>query len=110
MKVGDRGKIFLPFQMRGQEAEVGSLIWRVEGRGGREFSEAMRSLKAAQSTHVETGLDSTGLSPSQRMRVMGKGPLREKEKQGNDGVPSGEVSLVSETGSQSGEHTVLGRR
>lgn len=40
MKVGDRGKIFLPFQMRGQEAEVGSLICRVEGSGGREFSEA----------------------------------------------------------------------
>lgn len=62
-KVGDRGKIFLLFQMRGQEAEAGSLIWRVEGSGGKAFSEAMRSLKAAQSIHMETGLDSKRAIP-----------------------------------------------
>lgn len=61
--MGHRGKIFSPFQMRGQEAEVGSLIWTVEGSGGRVFSEAMRSLKAAQSIHVETGLDSKRAIP-----------------------------------------------
>ena len=61
--MGHRGQIFLPFQMRRQEAEVGSLIWGVEGSGGRVFSEAMRSLKAAQSIHVETGLDSKRASP-----------------------------------------------
>lgn len=49
--------------MRRQEAEVGSLIWGVEGSGGRVFSEAMRSLKAAQSIHVETGLDSKRAIP-----------------------------------------------